>query len=402
MTGTEGLSVDADARRATRRRRYRLRNELFTVSSLPRVSWCGRRRTGPLVTLYVGARGAGFGGVAFCSSLWACPVCSAVIRQRRSAELEAALVKHLDGGGGGMLVTLTIPHDFDDALETTLGLVRAGWAYLRRQHTAKAAWGRAGVVGYVKAVEITHGRNGWHPHLHVLVMTEAPLSADATADFRGVVEAAWVAGTTPAGRRAPSSEFGVDVRPLHVRGRLDRGAVARYLAKVQDGEGRARSPALELARGDLKTGRCRSSTPFELLAQLRDARQAGRNHQYRRLAALWGEYERVTHGRHGIVWSRGLKARLGVGEVTDEQLLEEALNEDARPLLYLDAWAWLAVCRSGSRSYVLDLAETASPAEVLAFVRGLVEQEHAAHEAAWEPEPPDHRIFDDDWWDEAA
>lgn len=393
---TRAARRDEDAhRRAVRKRRYQLRDELFTASALPRVQWCGRRRVGPQVTILKGARGAGYGGVAYCSSMWACPVCSAMIRQRRADELERGVTPFLEAGGGGLLLTLTIPHDFDDDLDTTFRIVREGWAKVRRNSAAQRAWERAGVVGYIKAVEITHGRNGFHPHLHVLVLTEAPLSEDQLADFAGAVEAAWVVGATPPGRRAPSAEFGVHAQSLHVRGRLDRGRLVQYLAKVQDGHGFERSVGLEVTRGDLKTGRKKSCTPFELLAQLREARRSGSVRRQRRLAALWGEYEAVTRGRHGILWSRGLKARLGVDEKPDEQLVEESVNEGAVAFMHLDAFAWMAVCRAGARSQVLDLAETAGELAVWRCVARLLDEERRQLMEAWRDDPPDLRVLDD-------
>lgn len=393
-------AVEDGRRRLVRRARYQLRDELFTASGLPRVQWCGRRRLGPQVSVLKGLRGAGFGGVAYCSSMWSCPVCSAVIRQRRAEELERGVTPFLDAGGGGLLLTLTIPHDFDDELNTTFRIVRNGWAFIRRNRKAKEAWERAGVVGTIKAVEITHGRNGWHPHLHVLVLTESPLTQDQAGDFAGAVQAAWVAGATPPGRRAPSAEFGTHAQSLHVRGRLNRGRLVRYLAKVQDEHGYRRGVGLEVTRGDLKTGRKTSKTPFELLAQLRQARLDGARARQRRLLGLWGEYERVTHGRHGIVWSRGLKARLGVEDKPDDQLVDESLNEGAEPILLLDAFAWLAVVRAGARSRVLDLAETATVLDVWDLVAELVEAERAQHIAAWEDDPPDLAILDE--WPAAA
>jgi hypothetical protein len=350
------------------------------------------------VTVLKGLRGANFGGVAYCSSMWGCPACSAVIRQRRADELERGVVPFLsrDQGGGGLLLTLTIPHTFDDSLETTFATVRDGWAFLRRSRAVKDVWARIGVVGYVKAVEITHGRNGWHPHLHVLVLTEGRLSAAQVADFSGVVEAGWIAGATPPGRSAPSAEFGVNVRPLHVRGRFQGGELVQYLAKVQDGDGLARPPTLEMTRGDLKTGRKSSRTPFELLAQLREARLAGQTGRLRRLLRLWGEYESTTKGRHGIIWSRGLKARLGVDEKDDATLVDESVNEGAEPVLQLDPFAWLAVVRAGARAQVLELAETQDVGAVWRYVAELLDAERAAIMAAWEPEPPNHAVYEQD------
>ncbi|MDQ1628090.1 MAG: hypothetical protein QOI54_1834 [Actinomycetota bacterium] len=395
MSGAQATRAADVGRQAARRHRFKLRDELYTASSLHRVQWCGRRRTGQQVSVVSGLRGAGFTGVAYCSSMWSCPVCSAVIRQRRAGELEAAVTPFLLAGGSGLLLTLTIPHSFEDSLQTTFGIVRDGWAKLRRNSAAQSAWERAGVVGSIKAVEITRGRNGWHPHLHVLILTQAPVVGAQLEDFTAAVQAAWIAGATPPGRSAPSAEFGVNIQTLHVRGRLDQGRLVRYLAKVQDAAGQARGVGLEMTRGDLKRGRKTSSTPFELLEQLRAARLAGRGRRYRHLAGLWREYEQVTRGRHGILWSRGLKARLGLRDVTDEQLVDQSQNEGAEAILHMDPFAWTAVCRASARSQLLDLAEAGDQLGMVRLVRALLEAERAEHEAVWAELQPDAAGLDD-------
>ena len=33
-----------------------------------------------------------------------------------------------------------------------------------------------GADGSIRALEVTHGQAGWHPHVHVLLLTSAPLA----------------------------------------------------------------------------------------------------------------------------------------------------------------------------------------------------------------------------------
>ena len=35
-----------------------------------------------------------------------------------------------------------------------------------------------GKIGHIKALEVTHGRNGWHPHYHILIFTKQELPKD--------------------------------------------------------------------------------------------------------------------------------------------------------------------------------------------------------------------------------
>lgn len=58
-----------------------------------------------------------------------------------------------------------------------------------------------------------------------------------------------------------------------------------------------------MARGDLKTGRAGSRTPFQILA---DYYQTG-DTSYRQ---LWHEYARVSRGLAAVRWSRGLRTAM--------------------------------------------------------------------------------------------
>jgi len=55
-------------------------------------------------------------------------------------------------------------------------LLSKGWGYM----TAGRQWIQFketfGLVGTIKAVEVTHGGNGWHPHIHVLFFVDAPMN----------------------------------------------------------------------------------------------------------------------------------------------------------------------------------------------------------------------------------
>jgi hypothetical protein len=56
-----------------------------------------------------------------------------------------------------------------------------------------------GFVGTIRTVEVTYGRNGWHPHVHAVVLNERPLEVDQeAARSAGVVRGV---GPPPGSRR---------------------------------------------------------------------------------------------------------------------------------------------------------------------------------------------------------
>ena len=59
---------------------------------------------------------ASYKGLQTCSSVWACPVCSAKIAERRRVELIDSMEMHKAQGGTVSLLTLTTPHQRGDVL----------------------------------------------------------------------------------------------------------------------------------------------------------------------------------------------------------------------------------------------------------------------------------------------
>lgn len=307
-----------------------------------RCSW----RLGETVGVHHGPSGAHLSGTERCASIWACPVCSAVIRAERAAEIETGVVAHLDAGGGALFVTGTIRHAVGDLLETGLNAVIEGWTRVIRGNPWKKWAERIGLVGIVRSVEVTYGHvNGWHPHLHGLLLLKAPISDEMTAAFMAWIADRWRTMVTKLGADEPSDEYGFKVRAVGKDGRV----LAKYLAKMQEHAGVG--VGSELARGDLKSARSQTSLmPFELLDS------AFNNPEH---AALWLDYLDATAGRQCITFSRGLRDLLGLGEDrTDEQLIED--SESAEMVGVLDGDTYDELRKQRRVCDLLDQIEAAS------------------------------------------
>lgn len=259
-----------------------------------------------------GSRPAGFSGVERCGSIWSCPHCSAVIRAGRAVEIEQAVKYHQETVGGSVLFfTGTLRHHQGDKLEVTMDAILEGW----RRLTAGRPWKRIKekyqVSGYIRSIEVTLGRHSWHPHAHVLMFLDSDISPDQLEELRPVLYETWARSVERAGGKRPTAR-GLDLQKLDSDGKL----LARYLAKVQD-EKQGWSVGAEMARSDVKSGRGSSITPFQLLDDHPDYDEQQR-------ARLWREYYQVSKGRRAITWSRGLKERCCIGEVTDADILDAA------------------------------------------------------------------------------
>lgn len=321
---------------------------------------CGWRRGEVSVHGGDGTR-AHYSGSERCGSIWACPVCAAVIRAQRAAEIMQAVTAHQEQGGGAVFLTLTLRHRREDPLALTLDAVLSCW----RKLLAGRAWGRTrttyGIEGYIRSIEVTHGLvNGWHPHAHVLLLTKKPLSRTALDALGDDVHDRWARYVEKATGRRPTRLRGVDVQAVDGNGEV----LARYLAKVQeDGSGATGSRwdvGAELSRGDVKTGGNGHHTPMELT----DLRSHLPGYSDAERVRLWVEFVTATKGRRAITWSRGLKARYSVAEVTDEEVLDETVASPPAWVADGPTYDRLRGRRAGLLAVALDHAEAGDWATV--------------------------------------
>jgi len=71
-------------------------------------------------------------GIATCSSVWACPTCSAKIRTRRSMEVAAVAQGVANFGGTLGMLTLTVRHGPEHSLDELMTAQAAAWRSLQQ------------------------------------------------------------------------------------------------------------------------------------------------------------------------------------------------------------------------------------------------------------------------------
>lgn len=283
-----------------------------------------------------------YSGLQTCGSVWACPVCSAKIAERRRAEIIAAMAAHKAAAGCMHLLTLTAPHQRSDNLADLLGRQAVALKKMFSDKTVRKVFAELGVVGQIRALEVTHGRlskqnNGWHPHYHLLLFSGVGLSlGNATAhqvkQWTNRLYERWVACCLGAGLGAPSYEHGL---------KLDDGTkAAKYVAKwgLED----------EMTKGHTKRA-IHGETPFDFLrAYLVDKsdKQAG---------ALFKEFAETFKGKRQLHWSPGLKKRFAIGESSDEELAGQ-MDDHAAMLGTITLDQWRDVLAVEGRGNILMLA----------------------------------------------
>lgn len=156
-----------------------------------------------------------FSGVATCGSVWACPVCRQKIINKRSGDLETIYKNGRERGYKFDMVTFTFRHKKAENLaalygSSTLKTGLAGaWRKFRESREFKDLKKDIQYIGDVRGVEITYGKqNGFHPHIHFLVISEKGIRA---GPWEKKLFEAWARFCKNSGIGIPSQERGVKI-----------------------------------------------------------------------------------------------------------------------------------------------------------------------------------------------
>ncbi len=276
-----------------------------------------------------------FSGLMSCGSVWTCPICAPKIQAVRAQEVRAAI----DAWSGSVvLITQTVPHKVRDALEPLLG----AFTLALRKFKGCKGYTRAqvlyGISGSIRALEITDGSNGWHPHAHTILFLDVPeVNLD---DFRATLFPLWESATRRAGFACLSLKA-FDVQ--------DARAVRQYVTKL--GTEYERGPEHELTRAHSKRGRGCSLTPFDMLRRYLEAPDDGR------FLARFAEFAYCFHGKRQLVWSDGLKKRLLGSDGPTDQQISESLGEVDPVLATISFQQWKSIRRNNIQGYVLQVVQ---------------------------------------------
>ena len=404
---------------------YRLRDDIRAISQ-PRCQACGRAvvcSSGQVAVLVTPDGRVKLSGLAHCGSVWECPTCQMQILQARAEQVSTGVERH--GKTRVAMLTLTIRHAQGDSLKRMRTLLVRTWGAMLRHRQFKKWQRDAGVVGFVRAVEVKHGPNGWHPHLHVLFFFDDDVptayAPKKNGGFRSVWDCPDFEALTGLWRHQVQYMFGKSFAGI---GRVERkhndkrkqqlaaisaaGAPYKPTPKralkatlASDGEYIAKL-GLELSDPALKSGHTIGDdgkvrrTPFAIAQDYADAARivnskrmpsAVKRDAMLTLATdkhLWRTYCADMRGAQRLVWSNGLKAMLDIVELPDEIILEE---EEAQPgdrlVGTIPAATWNAIRdeRISGNPMSLHLLQVAEAGGAAAFDRELLRVAAGEHRA---------------------
>ena len=366
-----------------RSERWFLRGIMQEITEINRLKHCGRKPISNGVSLRMsqvdsGGHRAGYAGLETCGSVWACPVCAAKITHERQGELAAVIGKALDEGLHVSMLTLTQRHHKGQSLSDLWESLSYAWGRVTSGRKWIAFKEQLGLRGYARSVEVTHGKNGWHAHVHAIVITEFrpevtplffqrkqgrrrtpyPVETVMPADY---IADTWGAALAKKGIGFLRNRGGMDwqtAKPSEALG------LATYVAKFGEADGAAQNAkaadqtANEATLGSFKKAKRGNLTPFQMLGEIALIGDAD-------LVDLWREYERVSKGKRALTWSRGLRDWAGLGqERTDEEIAEDEAGDDTVFTVENSTWGRVRP----HAAFLLDLAEQRGVAQVFEWL----------------------------------
>ena len=303
-------------------------------NKLPRTCSCSKYRVPNCraqVLLQKDLNKAHLTGLQRCGSVWRCPLCASKVSERRRAELTGAVEVAKGLGLRPLLLTLTFPHGLGDSLTDILDKSHKAMRLFKSGKSAQNWSKEICLEGQIRALEVTYGLNGWHPHWHLLLFVKSDLTVEEIQE--GALNL-WQKACKGARLPIPSDQHGAT---------LSDGSYAAKYASKWGLENEMTKAHLKHSKGD------KGKSPWDLL------REAGNG--IAKAKYLWLAYAVAFHGRRQLVWSHGLKELLGVQDITDEEIAEK-VEEKAELLEILEDQQWTAIAFYNVQKDLLDIAET--------------------------------------------
>ena len=256
---------------------------------------CHRIALGAIVSLMRNpeSRRAYYNHVCTCGNSKLCPVCSVRIMGKRSAEIRQAVHAWLAESPENTcyMLTLTLAHSASDNLIFLLRVLKNALIVFWKSGSVNRMFALSGRAGRITSTEIQFSRhNGFHPHQHILVFCKK-FDIDVS-----LLRRFWLSALETASGSA-SWEHGLNC--------IEARSAENYLCKISS----------EMAMGNLKQGRATGHySPMQILFEAASGADWAEN--------IFCELFQSLKGMNALRWSRGLKARSGINEVSDQQITD--------------------------------------------------------------------------------
>jgi hypothetical protein len=224
----------------------------------------------------------------------------------------------LESDYSAAMLTFTMRHKSGHTLRDCWKALAIGW----RLATGGKAWiadqREGGIFGWVKVVEVTHGKNGWHVHLHVLMIFDRQVTREHAQKYGDRMWSRWASGLRKQGFTC-RRDVGLDVRMASADPNTSN-RLGEYFTKL----------AHEMTGGRNKLAKGQNITPMQIgeLAALEQEYHPDKSRKWR---DLWNVWESASKGRKQMAMSKGLKEWAGIEDLEDEEL-PPLFDEDGEPV----------------------------------------------------------------------
>lgn len=244
-------------------------------------------------------------GLASCSMIWRCPICSIKILAGRQKEISHLLEHHVKAGYKIGFLTLTMRHKKLDAFEYTLNKLNDTYRKIRNQKEFKHLTKQDLFLGQIKSLETTYTEsNGWHPHIHILYFYKTN-DSELITSFQKRLITKWAQITNSQVKRQDQSIIET----------IDE--VGQYITKFD---------IVKEITGDW-TKTSKGIKPFQMLEAIASKRivLGTRTVEESKLLLinLWIEYITTTKGKHRISISPEINYAYKLEAKTDDQLTKQ-------------------------------------------------------------------------------
>lgn len=333
------------------------------------------------VTISASERRAFFSNLIRCESP-SCPFCARAWSEEQRHRLQLAVREAFNQGLFLTMVTFTLQHTKHRTLQASLdGLTGAyNQAFSGRWYTQFCE--KFHIVGRIKTIEVTYGKSGWHPHLHVIFLSEYEffepieyedpntgymlLSCDSLLDkYKSDITERWQSALKKQGFVA-SKQHGIDIK-------IGDYYISDYVTKFgRHPVNRQWGMADEMSKANTKKPKQGGFTPFGLLAVasgdpssieafsvltgIHSARLA-----IKRASELYIEYFQAMKGTQRIAWSKGLAKMLDIPRLLIEYDMENVSTvEEYKIIATVSIGVWKMIRNHPTmgdlRETVLDVA----------------------------------------------
>jgi len=256
------------------------------------------------ISLYSHPENPVISGLMRCSSPTACVVCSTRIAIERGQWLSQVFSVAKSRGYSISMLTLTVRHKKSNDLPTLLDSMEQAYTNIQGSSSFKILR-KDFDASFIRVTEITHGKNGWHPHYHLAIIHRSGFDFSA---FTQDMQRTWCKHIQRQGLLAPIPEKAVDVV-------IDASDEQRawYLTKASG------MSSLEVTNGKNKVAKGDNLGIWQIHGLAVNGDKSCTN--------LWHLYEKAIFKRRIFTMSKGMADKFAVSLRLDQEIAMDEFKD---------------------------------------------------------------------------